>query len=113
MYREGTVPTEDEPPPAVLAVEQLGKLAANGASGERLVATAAEIVAGWHKTGAGAEALREGITTILSDVDDGVVAAEQSADDAETDEQRAAARRLADALQALQSALAVMAERLG
>ena len=102
-----------EPAPAALAIEELGKLANAGAPGEYLVATAAEIVAEWHNAGADAEALREGITTVLSDVDDGVVAAEQFADDAETDQQRAAARRQVAALRTLQKALAIMAERLG
>ena len=102
-----------EPTPAALAIEQLGKLANAGAPGERLVATVAEIVAEWQKSGADAEAMREGITTVLSDVDDGVVAAEQFTDEAEADQQRAAARRQVAALRALQEALAIMAERLG
>lgn len=106
-------PSEAEPPPALAAIEQLGKLAVGGASGERLVVAAAEIVAGWQKAGADADVLREGVTTVLSDVDDGVMAAEQSVDEAETDGQRAAARRQAEALRALQGALAAMSERLG
>ena len=50
---------------------------------------------------------------MLSEVDDGVVAAEQFADEAETDPRRAAARMQADALRSLQEALATMVERLG
>ena len=102
-----------EPSPAVLAIDQLGKLASAGASGERLVTLAAQVTAGWLKAGANGEAMREGVTAILSNVDDGVVAAEQFADEAETDPQRAAARMQVAALRSLQEALATMVERLG
>ena len=99
--------------PASIAVRKLSKLSSDGASANRLIAAAAEFVTGWQKAGANAEALREGITAVLSEVDDGAVAAEQFADEAETDLQRAAARMQADALRSLQEALATMVERLG
>ena len=111
-HHNDNLPVSDLPP-AVLAMEQLGRLASVGILGERLVTAAAQITAGWQKAGADAEAMRERITTILSDLDDGVVAAEQFASEAETVQQRIAAWAQVEALQALQEALAAMAERLG
>ena len=113
MLHQNDNPSTPERSPASIAVEKLSKLSSAGASAERLIAAAAEFVAGWQEAGANAEALREGITAVLSEVDDGVVAAEQFAEEAETDQQRAAARRQVEALKSLQEALAIMVERLG
>ena len=113
MLHQNDNPSTPERSPASVAVEKLSKLSNDGASANRLIATAAEFVAGWQEAGADAEGLREGITAVLSEVDDGVVAAEQFADEAETDQQRAGARRQVEALKSLQEALATMVERLG
>ena len=101
------------PPALVAAIERLSRWASSGASGEELVSAAVEFVTSLQEAGASADAVREAITAVVADVAEGKAAAEQFADEAETDQQRISARGQVKALRALQEALAAIAERLG
>ena len=91
---------------------RLSRVASSGASGEGLVAAAAEFVDGLQKAGANVDTMREAVTAVVADVAAGEAAAEQFAEEAETDQQQAAVRRQVGVLRALRKVLTVMAERL-
>ena len=93
-------------------MRRLSRVASSGASGEGLVAAAAEFVDTLQKAGLNADAMREAVTAVVADVVAGEAAAEQFANEAETGQQQKAARRQVGVLRALRKVLTVMAERI-
>lgn len=95
--------------PALIAIERLGKLAAQGVAPHRLAGAAMDILADWRSRGIPAGE----IEVLHADIEAGVQAAQDYVAEAESETAKVAAARQLEALGAVRLVLVEELERLG